>query len=121
VHHVARHQAGGLRFHDLRHSYATWLVEPPAATPTAASPTPTKRSASQPLSSRATEFRARKPPANLGELEAEIYSLVQAAGPDNPERIQRQLTSSTTRGSAVNSAVRYQSRICSPVQNIASS
>jgi integrase len=23
VHHVARHQAGGLRFHDLRHSYAT--------------------------------------------------------------------------------------------------
>ena len=25
VKHVARHQAGGLRFHDLRHSYATWL------------------------------------------------------------------------------------------------
>ncbi len=24
---VARRQAGGLRFHDLRHSYATWLVD----------------------------------------------------------------------------------------------
>jgi len=27
VHHVARHQAGGLRYHDLRHSYAIWLVD----------------------------------------------------------------------------------------------
>jgi integrase len=27
VNHVARRQAGGLRFHDLRHSYATWLVD----------------------------------------------------------------------------------------------
>ncbi len=27
VQHVARHQAGGLRFHNLRHSYATWLVD----------------------------------------------------------------------------------------------
>ncbi len=24
---VARRQAGGLRYHDLRHSYATWLVD----------------------------------------------------------------------------------------------
>jgi integrase len=24
---VARRQAGGMRFHDLRHSYATWLVD----------------------------------------------------------------------------------------------
>jgi hypothetical protein len=27
VQHVARHRAGGLRFHDLRHSYTTWLVD----------------------------------------------------------------------------------------------
>lgn len=27
VRHVARHCAGGLHFHDLRHSYATWLVD----------------------------------------------------------------------------------------------
>jgi integrase len=27
VAHVARAAAGGLRFHDLRHSYATWLVD----------------------------------------------------------------------------------------------
>jgi integrase len=27
VDHVARHQFGGLRFHDLRHSYGTWLAD----------------------------------------------------------------------------------------------
>jgi hypothetical protein len=27
VHHVARHQTRGLRFHDLRQSYTTWLVD----------------------------------------------------------------------------------------------
>jgi integrase len=27
VQHVPRHQVGGLRFHDLRHSYAMWLVD----------------------------------------------------------------------------------------------
>jgi integrase len=26
VNEIARNAAGGLRFHDLRHSYATWLV-----------------------------------------------------------------------------------------------
>jgi hypothetical protein len=27
VHHVAGNQHGGLRFHDLRHSYGTWLAD----------------------------------------------------------------------------------------------
>jgi integrase len=27
VKHVARHAGEALRFHDLRHSYATWLVD----------------------------------------------------------------------------------------------
>jgi integrase len=27
VQHVARNQRGGLRFHDLRHSYGTWLAD----------------------------------------------------------------------------------------------
>ena len=27
VMHVARFQVGGLRFHDLRHSYGTWLAD----------------------------------------------------------------------------------------------
>ena len=27
VRHVARHEFGGLRFHDLRHSYGTWLAD----------------------------------------------------------------------------------------------
>jgi integrase len=27
VQHVARNQHGGLRFHDLRHSYGTWLAD----------------------------------------------------------------------------------------------
>jgi integrase len=27
VNHVSRNQAGGLRFADLRHCYATWLVD----------------------------------------------------------------------------------------------
>jgi integrase len=26
VNHTVRHRFGGLRFHDLRHSYATWLA-----------------------------------------------------------------------------------------------
>ena len=36
VQHVARHQVGGLRFHDLRHSYATWLVDDGVPTRTTA-------------------------------------------------------------------------------------
>jgi len=33
VQHVARCQAGELRFHNLRHSYATWLVDDAAPVP----------------------------------------------------------------------------------------